>query len=69
MELFQHVGSSVEGIGNKSSLTTQRSTSINLHVRIHLGCNLCSSGVPELEVGMDISENLCEHLLQTVFRL
>lgn len=63
MELVRHVGSQAEGIGNKRSKTTQRLASRNLHVRIHLGCNLCLLGVPKLEVGMDTSEKLSEYLL------
>lgn len=62
MQLVQHVGSQAEGAGSKRLTAAQRSTSRNIHVFLHLGCNLCPLGVPELEVGMEIGEDLCEHV-------
>ena len=37
--------------------------SINLHVHLYLGCNLCPTGVSKFEVGMVTKRECCEHLL------
>lgn len=63
MQLALHVGSLVEGTGNKGLTVAQRHASRYLHVHLHLGCNLCPTGVPGLEVGMDTDEDLYKHLL------
>ena len=69
MQLVQHVGSQVEGTGDKIPASTQGLASGDVHVHLHSGCSLCPLAVPRLELGMDTFENLCAHLLQIVLRM
>lgn len=69
MQLVRHVGSHVEGTSDKSLTFAQRSASRYIYVCLHFGCNLCSSAIPRLEMGMDTLENLRAHLLQIYLRM
>lgn len=61
MQLVRHVGSSAKGTGNKGLTAPQRHASRNLHVHLHLGCNMCPSGASRFEASMDIGGDLYEY--------
>lgn len=66
LQLVWHIGSQVEGTCNRSSTSTQGSTSEDIHVQIHTWCDLWPPVFPRLGLGMESFINLYAHLLQVV---